>query len=68
MHALVFGGLPEKARMELVGGIKGLQIRRSDDISIWAHYFLGDKVKNVTYARLPRAFYSPHSLVSNVLT
>lgn len=56
VHTVVFGGRPKRADMQLVGGIKGSQVLRFDEIAGFAYYFLGDKLKDVRLT--PPIFFS----------
>ena len=47
VHTVVFGGRPESEDMQLVGGIKGSQVLKFDQIAGLANYLLGSKLKDV---------------------
>ena len=58
VHTVVFGGRPKGGEMQLVGGIKGSQVLRFDEIAGYVYLFLRDKVKEVP-PPLPPFFFRP---------
>lgn len=43
VQSIAFGGRPRKGPMQTVGGIKGSQVLKFDEISNWAYRFLGEE-------------------------